>query len=89
MEIFERVSGARLHTSYVRPGGVISDLSLKILKDIKDFCFNFKLKIMDIYSVLYNNRIWRQRLSDIGIISKEDAMCFSLSGPLLRSSGLN
>jgi len=89
MEIFERVSGARLHTSFIRPGGVISDLNIKILKDIKDFCFNFKLKITDIYSVLYNNRIWRQRLSDIGVLTKEDVICFSLSGPLLRSSGLN
>ena len=89
MEFFERISGARLHTSFIRPGGVISDIDIHVLQDIKNFCTSFKLRIIEVYEILYNNRIWRQRLSDIGIISKVDALGFSLSGPLLRSSGLN
>ena len=89
MEMLERISGARLHTSFIRPGGVISDIESSTLNDIKNFCLKFKSRLTEIYDVLYNNRIWRQRLSDIGIISKYDALGFSLSGPLLRSSGLN
>ena len=57
MEFFERISGARLHTSFIRPGGVISDIDIHVLQDIKNFCTSFKLRIIEVYEILYNNRI--------------------------------
>jgi len=89
MEFYERVSGARLHSTFFRPGGINVNIDNQVLLDIKNFNKNFKSRINEIYNLLYNNRIWRYRLSDIGVIDRQMALDFSMSGPLLRSSGFN
>ncbi len=87
MEFYERVSGARLHTTFFRPGGINIKYENNILYDIKMFGKNFISRINEIYDLLLNNSIWSYRLSNIGIISKLDALNYSVSGPLLRSTG--
>ena len=87
MEFYERVSGARLHASYFRPGGVVYDLPLGLLEDIQKFLYQFGSRIDEIEELLTGNRIWKQRLCQIGKVSYEDALNYGFSGVLLRGSG--
>lgn len=89
IEFYERISGARLHTTFFRPGGVNVNIDKQIILDIKYFLKNFKNRLNEIYDLLLNNRIWRYRLSEVGVIDKITAINYSLSGPVLRSSGVN
>lgn len=88
MEFYERVSGARMHASYIRPGGVFQDLPIGLLDDIYEFTLNFIKRIDEIEELLSNNRIWKQRLVNIGVITAKDAENLGFSGVLLRGSGL-
>jgi len=88
MEFYERVSGARLHASYIRPGGVSSDLPLGMLDDIFLFCNSFIDRLAEVEEMLTTNRIWKERLIDIGIVSAESAVAWGFSGVLLRGSGI-
>jgi NADH dehydrogenase I D subunit len=88
MEFYERVSGARLHAAYFRPGGVAYDLPLGLLRDLSSFLQQFSLRINEIEEMLTSNRIWKQRLVDVGIVSKVDALAYGFSGPMLRGSGI-
>ncbi|MBX7147432.1 MAG: NADH-quinone oxidoreductase subunit D, partial [Alphaproteobacteria bacterium] len=88
MEFYERASGARLHANYYRPGGVHQDLPPKLLSDIAVWAEKFPKIIDDIENLLTENRIFKQRLVDIGIVSKEDALAWGFTGPMLRSSGM-
>ena len=88
MEFYERVSGARLHAAYFRPGGVHRDLPAGLLEDLASFCETFPAIIDDIESLLTENRIFRQRTVDVGIVSKDDALDWGFSGPMLRGSGV-
>jgi NADH dehydrogenase I D subunit len=88
MEFYERVSGARMHAAYIRPGGVAFDLPIGLLDDIFIFCNSFIHRIDEIEEMLSNNRIWKQRLVDIGRVSYEDALNWGFSGPMLRGSGV-
>jgi len=88
MEFYERVSGARLHAAYFRPGGVHRDLPAGLLEDVASFCETFPGIIDDIESLLTENRIFRQRTVDVGIVSKDDALDWGFSGPMLRGSGV-
>jgi NADH dehydrogenase (ubiquinone) Fe-S protein 2 len=88
MEFYERVSGARMHAAYVRPGGVSQDLPLGLLKDIHTFIQHFPKRIDEMHELLTDNRIWKQRLVDIGIVSGKDALDWGFSGVLLRGSGI-
>jgi NADH-quinone oxidoreductase subunit D len=88
MEFYERVSGARLHSAYFRPGGVHRDLPDGLADDILEFCATFPKFIDDTEGLLTGNRIFKQRSVDIGIISAADAMDWGLSGPMLRASGV-
>ncbi len=88
MEFYERVSGARLHSAYFRPGGVHRDLPAGMLDDILAFCDSYPAMIDDIESLLTENRIFRQRTVDVGIVSKADAYDWGFSGPMLRASGV-
>jgi NADH dehydrogenase (ubiquinone) Fe-S protein 2 len=88
MEFYERVSGARMHSSYFRPGGVSSDLPKGLLNDIYIFCQQFNTRLDEFEEMLTNNRIWKQRLVDIGIISAKDALDWGFSGVMLRGSGI-
>ena len=88
MEFYERVSGARMHAAYFRPGGVAQDLPQGLCQDIADFTQSFASRIDDMEEMLTSNRIWKQRLVDIGHVSRDDAMLWGFSGVLLRGSGL-
>ena len=88
MEFYERVSGARLHSAYIRPGGVAQDLPVGLLDDIYFFCEQFGTRIDEIEELLSENRIWKQRLVDIGVVSAKDAKDWGFSGVMLRGSGV-
>ena len=88
MEFYERVSGARMHASYIRPGGVQQDLPLNFLEDLYQFINVFSLRIDEFEELLSNNRIWKQRLVNIGIVTKQEAMDWGFSGVMLRGSGV-
>jgi NADH dehydrogenase (ubiquinone) Fe-S protein 2 len=89
MEFYERVSGARMHAAYFRPGGVQSDLPIGLISDLYIFIEQFTIKLLEIEEMLTENRIWKQRLVDIGKISAKDAESFGFSGVMLRGSGIN
>ena len=88
MEFYERVSGSRMHANYFRPGGVAQDLPDGILEDILTFVNQFGKKLGDVESLLNENRIWKQRLVNIGVVSQKEAMDWGFSGPVLRGSGI-
>jgi NADH dehydrogenase (ubiquinone) Fe-S protein 2 len=89
MEFYERVSGARMHAAYFRPGGVHFDLPLGLLSDIFLFVSQFKIKLLEMEEMLNENRIWKQRLVDVGIVTACDAQNLGFSGVMLRGSGIN
>ena len=87
-EFYERVSGARMHAAYFRPGGVAYDLPLGLCDDIWKFCENFASRIDEIEELLTANRIWKQRLVDIGVVTADQAQALGFTGVLLRGSGV-
>lgn len=89
MEFYERVSGARMHAAYIRPGGVNSDLPIGFTDDLYEFISGFSARIDEIEEMLSNNRIWKQRLVDIGKVTLKEATDWGFSGPMLRGSGSN
>jgi NADH dehydrogenase (ubiquinone) Fe-S protein 2 len=88
MEFYERVSGARLHAAYIRPGGVTQDLPIGLCDDILWFVKSAYSKFDQISEILSNNRIWCERLSNIGFVSKQKALDLGFSGVMLRSTGI-
>ena len=88
MEFYERASGARLHAAYFRPGGVHQDLPNILLEDILDWTENFPEKLDDLEGLLTENRIFKQRNVDIGVVSKNAAIELGFSGVMLRGSGV-
>ena len=88
MEFYERVSGARLHASYIRPGGVHQDLPDGLLEDIDLWADQFEGFIDDVETLLTENRIFKQRTVGIGKVSREEALSLGISGPCLRASGV-
>ena len=88
MEFYERVSGARMHAAYFRPGGVSQDLPLGLMDDIYYFCNQFLYRIAEIEDLLTANRIWKQRLVDIGVVGYQQALDWGFSGVMLRGSGV-
>ena len=88
MEFYERVSGARMHAAYIRPGGVSLDLPLGFLDDLFLFCNQFNVRLDEIEEMLTGNRIWKERLVDIGVVSSKKAIDWGFSGVMLRGSGL-
>jgi NADH-quinone oxidoreductase subunit D len=88
MEFYERVSGSRMHANYFRPGGVAQDIQDDLIDDILVFINKLPKRINDVRTLLDENRIWKQRLVDIGIISAKDAIDWGLSGPMIRASGV-
>ena len=88
MAFYERVSGARLHASYFRPGGVHKDLPAGLVEDIGDFLERFPKVIEDFDNLLTDNRIFRQRTVDIGAVSASQAVALGFTGPMLRAAGI-
>ena len=89
MVFYERACGARLHAAYFRPGGVHRDLPVQLLDDIASWCKTFPKVLSDIDQLLTDNRIFKQRNVDIGIISEKDLLDFGFSGVMVRGSGLS
>jgi NADH-quinone oxidoreductase subunit D len=85
---YERVSGSRMHAAYIRPGGVHQDLPKGLLEDIAEFADGYIKYVDDLESLLTNNRIFKQRMVGIGAVSKEDALDWGFTGPMLRGSGV-
>jgi NADH-quinone oxidoreductase subunit D len=113
MDVYESVSGARLHAAYIRPGGVYRDLpdvmpkyevsrwkdakrvaelnenrQGSLLDFLEDFTNRFPKYLDDYHNLLTDNRIWKQRLVDIGVVSPERALNMGFTGPMLRGSGI-
>jgi NADH-quinone oxidoreductase subunit D len=87
MVFYERASGARMHATYFRPGGVHQDLTPKLIDDIEAFCDPFLKVVDDLESLLTGNRIFKQRNVDIAIVKLEDAWNWGFSGVMVRGSG--
>ncbi|BBE34881.1 NADH-quinone oxidoreductase subunit D [Sphingosinicella microcystinivorans] len=85
---YERASGARFHAAYFRPGGVHQDLPPKLIADIADWADAFPKALADFEALICDNRIFKQRNVDIGVISEQDAVAWGFSGPCIRGSGL-
>jgi len=88
MTFYERVSGSRLHANYFRPGGVHKDLPRGLSEDILSFCETFPKIIDDLETLLTDNRIFKQRNVNIGIVTKQEVLEHSFSGVMLRGSGI-
>jgi NADH dehydrogenase (ubiquinone) Fe-S protein 2 len=88
MEFYERVSGARMHAAYIRPGGVALDIPIGLLDDIFIFSKQFILRLDEMEEMLTTNRIWKERLVDIGVVTAKTAVEYGFSGVMLRGSGI-
>ncbi|MBA3813992.1 MAG: NADH-quinone oxidoreductase subunit D [Alphaproteobacteria bacterium] len=88
MGFYERVSGARMHAAYFRPGGVQKDLPTGLVEDISAFADRFPQVIDDIERLLTDNRIFKQRTVNIGVVNAEQAQDWGFSGPMLRASNV-
>jgi NADH-quinone oxidoreductase subunit D len=87
MVFYERASGSRMHAAYFRPGGVHQDLPQQLVEDIGGFCDPFLKVVDDIENLLTENRIFKQRNVDIGVVSLDDAWKWGFSGVMVRGSG--
>ena len=87
MIFYERASGARMHAAYFRPGGVHQDLPQALVDDIGTFCEEFPKFIVDLDTLLTENRIFKQRNVDIGLVNLDDAWNMGFSGVMIRGSG--
>lgn len=88
MEFYERVSGARMHANFIRPGGISYDLPLGFLNDLVLFCHQFLIRLNEMEDLLNSNRIWFNRVNNIGIVTKADSLNLGFSGVMLRGSGI-
>ncbi|WP_421704632.1 NADH-quinone oxidoreductase subunit D [Aliiroseovarius sp.] len=88
MIFYERACGARLHANYFRPGGVHQDLPPDLIDDIEAWAHKFPAALDDIDDLLTENRIFKQRNADIGIVTEEDILNWGFSGVMVRGSGL-
>lgn len=88
MGFYEEVSGARMHSAYIRPGGIAMDLPIGFFERLEQFVVQFGDRIFEIEILLSKNRIWVQRLLGIGTVTKAEALSFGYSGVMLRSAGV-
>jgi NADH:ubiquinone oxidoreductase subunit D len=88
LEFYERVSGARMHAAYIRPGGVAADLPAGLLADIHTFTAQFGHRVDEMEELLTGNRIWKQRLIGIGVVTAQQAIDWGFTGVMLRGSGV-
>ncbi|MDB5648598.1 MAG: NADH-quinone oxidoreductase subunit [Hyphomicrobiales bacterium] len=87
MVFYERASGSRMHANYFRPGGVARDLPVQLIDDIEAFCDPFLRVVDDLEALFIDNRIFKQRNVDIGIVSLEECWAWGFSGVMVRGSG--
>ncbi len=88
MQFYDRVCGARLHANYFRPGGVAFDMPDGLAEDMATYFGTFNKFVDDLEGLLTDNRIFKQRTVDIGVVSAKDALAWGFTGPMLRASGV-
>jgi len=88
MELYERLSGARMHANYIRPGGVAQDLPIGFLDNVYRFLKQYPSRIDEVEELLTDNRIVQSRLVNVGKINTNDALEWGFSGVLLRGTGI-
>jgi len=88
LDFYEEVSGARMHANYFRPGGVAQDMPAGLMDDMMTWVEELPKFLADLETLLTDNRIFKQRTVDIGSVSKQDALDWGFSGPMLRGSGV-
>lgn len=88
IDMYEAVSGARIHANYFRVGGVAKDFPAGLAENIREFCEEFPDRIDEYETLLTNNRIWKQRLVGIGTVTAQEALDWGFVGPMLRGSGV-
>ena len=88
MIFYERACGARLHSNYFRPGGVHQDLPDQLVEDIDRWAIAFPKICDDIEGLITENRIFKQRNVDIGVVTREEAIAWGFSGVMVRGSGI-
>jgi NADH-quinone oxidoreductase subunit D len=88
MGFYEKVSGSRMHSAYIRPGGVHQDLPDGLLEEIMEFANGYSKYIDDLEGLLTENRIFKQRMAEIGVVSKQEALDWGFTGPMIRGSGI-
>ncbi len=89
LDLFEMACGARLTVSYIRIGGVWQDLPDAFVSELKDFIRLMPQKISEYEAMLTDAPLWRERLTNVGHVSREDALSMGLTGPMLRGSGVD
>jgi NADH-quinone oxidoreductase subunit D len=89
LDIFELVSGQRMMTTYIRPGGVWRDVPVEFEKAVRDFIKIFPKRIDEYETLLTKNPLFIDRMVDIGYLSKETALSYGVTGPSLRASGVD
>ena len=89
MEFYEQVSGARMHAAFIRPGGIAFDIPIGFLNKVYLFVLQFNSRIDEIEELLTNNRIWQQRLKNIGVVTKKIVESWGFSGVMSRGSGFS
>jgi NADH-quinone oxidoreductase subunit D len=88
MVFYERACGARLHSNYFRPGGVHQDLTPSLIDDIETWCGTFPQRLEDMSGLITDNRIFKQRNVNIGLVTREEAFAWGFTGVMLRGSGI-
>ncbi len=88
MVFYERASGSRMHAAYFRVGGVHQDLPDALINDLDEWCDQFTQKMKDIETLITDNRIFKQRNVDIGVVTKDEAFAWGFSGVMMRGSGI-
>jgi NADH-quinone oxidoreductase subunit D len=86
--LIEQLTGARFTTSYTRVGGQTHDLPAIFIPQVQDFIRTFRIAMKDVDNLITRNRIFVDRCKDVGVITKEDAIAYGISGPNLRGSGV-
>jgi len=88
MVFYERACGARLHSNYFRPGGVHQDLTPSLIDDIEAWCETYPRRLEDMSGLITDNRIFKQRNVNIGVVTREEAFAWGFTGVMLRGSGV-
>lgn len=88
INFYEKVSGSRMHAAYIRPGGVSQDMPDGLLEEIAEFAEEYPKLLADMEDLLTENRIFKQRMCEIGTVSKEEALDWGFTGVMLRGSGV-
>jgi NADH-quinone oxidoreductase subunit D len=88
LDLFEEMSGSRMMTSHIRPGGLAGDLTPEWLAKVRDFLNVLPSRVDDYEALLTDNPLFKERMIDIGVLKGEDALALGVSGPMLRASGI-